>query len=54
MKKLILVGVGCGLLAGAFFAFRWFRGETAYEQALADLDEEPALDVHMRTDASPA
>lgn len=46
MMKLILAGVGIGLLVGAFFAFRWFRGETAYEQAIQEIDQEPALEAH--------
>lgn len=42
MKKLLLLTVLVGgLAAGAFFAFRWFRGDTAYEEAVQDLEEEP-------------
>ncbi len=40
MKKVLLITVIAGALAGAFFAFRWFRGETAYEDAVDELDEE--------------
>ncbi len=40
MKKLLLITLIVGALAGAFFAFRWFRGETAYEDAVDELDEE--------------
>jgi hypothetical protein len=40
MKKLVLLTLVVGALAGAFFAFRWFRGDTAYEDAVQDLDEE--------------
>jgi len=39
MKKLLLLTLIVGALAGAFFAFRWFRGETAYEDAVDELDE---------------
>ena len=40
MKKLLLLTLVAGALAGAFFAFRWFRGETAYEDAVDELEEE--------------
>lgn len=40
MKKLLLLILIVGALAGAFFAFRWFRGETAYEDAVDELEEE--------------
>jgi len=40
MKKLLLLTLIAGGLAGAFFAFRWFRGETAYEDAVDELEEE--------------
>jgi hypothetical protein len=40
LKKAIAAGVAAGLLAGGFFTFRWFRGETVYEQAVKDLHEE--------------
>jgi hypothetical protein len=42
MKKLILLVLVTAALAGAFFAFRWFRGESEYEDAVGDLHEEPA------------
>jgi len=43
VKKLILLTVIIGLAAGAFFAIRWFRGETAYDDAIDDLEPvEPA------------
>jgi hypothetical protein len=38
VKKLILLTVIVGVAAGAFFAFRWFRGETAYDDAIDDLE----------------
>lgn len=40
MKKLLLLILIVGALAGAFFAFRWFRGETAYEDVVDELEEE--------------
>jgi hypothetical protein len=42
MRKLLLLALLGGFLAGAFFAFRWFRGDTLYEEALRALDEEEA------------
>jgi hypothetical protein len=44
VKKLILLTVIVGVLAGAFLAFRWFRGETAYEEAIHDLEEGPRVE----------
>jgi hypothetical protein len=40
MKKMLLLALIVAGLAGAFFAFRWFRGETAYEDAVEELEEE--------------
>ena len=41
MRKLLLLVLIAGFGAGAFFAFRWFRGDTAYEEAVQALDQEP-------------
>jgi hypothetical protein len=41
MRKLLLLALIGGFGAGAFFAFRWFRGDTAYEEAVQALDHEP-------------
>ncbi len=54
MKKSILAGSAAGLLAGGFFAFRWFRGESAYEKAVQNLQQESALDAAMPMAAAPA
>ncbi len=41
MKKLILLAFLAGALAGMFFAYRWLRGETAFEEAVRELEAEP-------------
>ena len=43
MKKVIFAALVLGAIAGGFFTFRWFRGESDYEQAVQELDEGPAL-----------
>lgn len=53
MRKLLVLTLLGGVGAGAFFAFRWFRGDTAYEEAVRALDEEPmAPTAHTDEDAS--
>ncbi len=54
MTKIILTGSAVGLLAGGFFAYRWFRGESAYEQAVQSLQQESALDAAIPASAAPA
>jgi hypothetical protein len=53
MKKVIFAALVLGAIAGGFFLFRWFRGESDYEQAVQELDEGPALEPHMNADAAP-
>jgi flagellar basal body-associated protein FliL len=40
MKKLILLVLVIGALAGAFMAVRWFRGDSEYEEALREFEEQ--------------
>jgi hypothetical protein len=44
LMKIVLLIVVAAALVGAFLAFRWFRGDTAYEEAVHDLDEEPQVE----------
>jgi len=43
MKKLILLILVIGAIAGAFMAVRWFRGDSEYEDALREFEEEDAV-----------
>jgi hypothetical protein len=43
MKKLILLVLVISAIAGAFMAVRWFRGDSEYEDALREFEEEDAL-----------
>ena len=52
MRKLLLLALIGGVGAGAFFAFRWFRGDTAYEEAVQALDQEP-LETPVATQPEP-
>jgi hypothetical protein len=40
VKKLILLVLLIAAIAGALMAVRWFRGDTEYEDALREFDEE--------------
>jgi hypothetical protein len=40
MKKLILLVLVVAAVAGAFMAVRWFRGDTEYEDALREFEEQ--------------
>lgn len=51
MKKIVLLVLIAAALAGGFFAFRWFRGDTAYEEAVHELDEEPQIDESPKAQA---
>jgi flagellar basal body-associated protein FliL len=43
MKKLILLVLVIGVAAGAFMAVRWFRGDSEYEEALREFEEQEAV-----------
>ena len=52
MKKVICAALVLGAIAGGFLLFRWFRGESDYEQAMQELDEGPAFEAHMNADSA--
>jgi hypothetical protein len=43
MKKLILLVLVITAVAGAFMAVRWFRGDTEYEDALHEFEEQQPM-----------
>ncbi|HEY8838153.1 MAG TPA: hypothetical protein VIO16_10850 [Dehalococcoidia bacterium] len=52
MMKVIVAALVLGAIAGGFFTFRWFRGESDYEQAVQELDEGP-FEAYMNADSAP-
>lgn len=40
MKKAIVLVLLLAALAGGFLAVRWFRGDSEYEEALREFDEQ--------------
>jgi len=45
MKILVILALVIGLAAGGFFAFRWFRGDSDFEDAVDDMEEtEPGTE----------